>query len=85
MTTPLPNLCVFDQPQGDSAVRRPEHRRATPYHYGVDVQAVLVDQVVTGELRGEVGAAEDEVSTGFTGSGLLEISERVRSVLSPCG
>lgn len=36
-----------------------------PYHNGVDVEPVLVDQVVAGELRGQVSAAEDEISTGL--------------------
>ena len=62
---PVAEVVGLDQPQQDLRVRRPEHRRATPDHHGVDVEPVLVDRVVAGELRGRVGAAEEEVSTGL--------------------
>ena len=62
---PVAEGVSLDQLQRDLRVGRPEHRCATPDHNGVDVEPVLVDQVVAGELRGQVGAAEDEVSIGL--------------------
>lgn len=55
----------FDQSQRDLRVRWAEHRRVTPDHDGMDVEPVVVDPIVVGEIRGEIGAAQDEVSTGL--------------------